>query len=59
VAYNRGCFCPPPLSQTYHIRLSSITVCHSASSYLNIGNEQLAKAKSIDQTHLKVSMTLA
>jgi hypothetical protein len=27
------------------MRLSSITVCHTASSHLNVGNEQLAKTK--------------
>ena len=38
------CFCPSPLSQTYHILLSSITVLIS-SSHLNEGIKPLAKTK--------------
>jgi hypothetical protein len=39
------CFCPSPLSQTYHIHLSSITIHYAASSHLNEGIKLLAKTK--------------
>jgi uncharacterized protein YjiS (DUF1127 family) len=38
------CFCPSPLSQTYHIHLSSITH-QTALRHLNDGVKQLAKTK--------------
>jgi hypothetical protein len=39
------CFCLYPLSQTYHIHLSSITVHYAMSSHLNEGIKLLAKTK--------------
>jgi hypothetical protein len=40
------------------MRLSSITVCHTASSHLNVGSEQLAKTKMHNLDNRVVRLTV-
>ena len=40
-----ACFCLSPLSQTYHMLLSSITIVLYVKNYLKIGDRQLTKTK--------------
>jgi hypothetical protein len=41
------CFCLAPLSQTYHIRLSSITTMFATLYYMNTVHRQIAKTDGV------------